>query len=107
MHVLLNRLEIHKKDMGGKIILEGESVKLVDLMSKPDHFLYQLYLKAQEQNLIIGACKAVLTSPAVLKPLSVKISRSSVKQQDIHPWLTSSAGDIPYSHSNERYLEDR
>lgn len=58
IHVLLNSLEMHEKGMEGKIVLEGESVKLVSDMVKPEHFLHQLYTKVKEKNLIIGACKA-------------------------------------------------
>ncbi len=61
VHVLLNSLDLNKKRMGGKIILEGEAVKLVPEMIKPDHFLNKLYTKVKEQNLIIGACKACST----------------------------------------------
>jgi hypothetical protein len=58
IHVLLNSLDMDKKNMGGKIILEGESVKLVSEMVKPDHFLNPLYLKVKDKQLILGACKA-------------------------------------------------
>lgn len=58
IHVLLNSLDMHAQGMGGGIVLEGESVTLVAEMSKPDHFLHQLYQKVREQDLIIGACKA-------------------------------------------------
>ena len=65
VHVLLNSLDLSKKGMGGKIILEGEAVKLVPEMVKPDHFLHQLYTKVKEQDLIIGACKACSTKLGV------------------------------------------
>ncbi|PID72155.1 MAG: cytoplasmic protein [Desulfobulbus propionicus] len=58
IHVLLNGLEMAEKGMEGKIVLEGEAVKLVSEMVKPDHFLHQLYTKVMEKNLIVGACKA-------------------------------------------------
>jgi len=58
VHVLLNSLDLNKKGMGGKIILEGEAVKLVPEMAKPEHFLNNLYTKVREQDLIMGACKA-------------------------------------------------
>ncbi len=58
IHVLLNSIDMHEKGMESGIILEGESVKLVAEMAKPGHFLHQLYTKAKEKNLIIGACKA-------------------------------------------------
>ena len=58
IHVLLNALDMHDKGMEGKILLEGEAVTLIDPMSQQDHFLNQLYLKAREKNLIVGACRA-------------------------------------------------
>jgi hypothetical protein len=61
IHVLLNSLDLHGKGMGGKIILEGEAVKLVKDMINKGHFLNKLYSKAKEQKLIIGACKACST----------------------------------------------
>jgi len=61
VHVLLNSLDLNEKGMGGKIILEGEAVKLVPEMINPGHFLNKLYTKVKEQDLIIGACKACST----------------------------------------------
>lgn len=58
IHVLLNSQDMAAKGLGGKIILEGEAVKLVPEMAKEDHFLHSLYTKAKAQDLIVGACKA-------------------------------------------------
>jgi len=58
IHVLLNGLDLAEKGLGGKIVIEGEAVKLVPEMARPDHFLHQLYTKAREKNIIVGACKA-------------------------------------------------
>ncbi len=58
VHVLLNSLDMAKKGIEGKIVLEGESVTLVPVMADPAHFLHPLYLKAKEQGLILGACRA-------------------------------------------------
>ena len=58
IHVLLNGLDCADRGMEGKIIIEGEAVKLVPEMNKPDHFLHQLFKKAQEQGIIVGACRA-------------------------------------------------
>ena len=58
VHVLLNSLDLHKKGMGGEIILEGEAVTLVSKMIKKGHFLNKLYTQVKDRNLIIGACKA-------------------------------------------------
>ncbi len=58
IHVLLNALDLHEKGREGLIVLEGETVKLVDEMRKPDAFLNPLYLKAKTAGLITGACRA-------------------------------------------------
>ena len=58
VHVLLNSLDLNKKGMDGRIILEGEAVKLVPEMAQSNHFLNTLYTKVKDLNLIIGACKA-------------------------------------------------
>ncbi len=58
IHVLLNGLDLKKRGQEGLIVLEGEAVKLVALMSESGHFLHPLYKKAKEAGLIYGACKA-------------------------------------------------
>ncbi|WP_457576107.1 cytoplasmic protein [Desulfomarina sp.] len=58
IHVLLNSLDLDARGLEGKIILEGEAVKLVPEMAQPGHFLNSLYTKVKEKELIIGACKA-------------------------------------------------
>ncbi|MCK5680083.1 DsrE family protein [bacterium] len=58
VHVLLNSLDLAAKGMEGKIVIEGDAVKLVPEMALPGHFLNQLYVKAKDLGLIIGACRA-------------------------------------------------
>ncbi len=58
VHVLLNALDMQEKGMDGKIVIEGEAVKLVPEMSKEGHFLNQLYVKAKGKGLIEAVCKA-------------------------------------------------
>ena len=58
IHVLLNSLDMAAKGMEGKIVLEGEAVKLVPVMAAPDHFLHILYNKAKAAGLFSGACRA-------------------------------------------------
>lgn len=57
IHVLLNGLNMAEQGMEGKIILEGEAVKLILEMAKSDHFLNKLYIKAKEEGLFLGACR--------------------------------------------------
>jgi hypothetical protein len=49
IHVLLNALNMAEQGMEGKIILEGEAIKLVPEIAKSDHFLHKLYTKAKEE----------------------------------------------------------
>jgi len=61
IHVLLNSIDMNKRGQEGLIVLEGESVTLVEEMAKPDHFLNTLYNQAKEKKLFFGACKACAT----------------------------------------------
>ncbi len=82
VHVLLNGLDLAEKGMGGKIIIEGDAVKLVAEMSKPDNFLHPLYQKAKKKDLFVGACKACSTK--------LKVS-GSIEDEDI-PLIGEMAG---------------
>jgi hypothetical protein len=65
IHVLLNALDMADKGMDGKIIIEGDAVKLIPEMAKSSHFLNQLYRKVRDNNLIVGACRACSTKLGV------------------------------------------
>ncbi len=82
IHVLLNSLDCKKKRGEGKIILEGESVQLVEKMAAPDHFLHQLYVQAKEQDLFIGACRAC----------SQKLGATEIMQQQNIPLIGTMSG---------------
>ncbi len=58
VHVLLNALDMAGKGYGGKIVIEGDAVKLVPEMAQSGHFLNQLYVQAKDKDLIVGACRA-------------------------------------------------
>ncbi len=58
IHVLLNALDMADKGMEGKIVMEGESVKLIPPMAKPGHFLHPLFSKVRDRELLLGACRA-------------------------------------------------
>jgi len=63
MHVLLNAIDMHEKGMEVKIIMEGESVKLIrELESKGN----KSYEKARELNLFDCICKACSAKMGVL-----------------------------------------
>lgn len=67
VHVLLNALDMFEKGVEGKIIMEGESVKLVPEMEKADYFLHDLYLKAKNAGLIAAVCRACSQKLGVLE----------------------------------------
>lgn len=58
VHVLLNAIDFHANGKEGLIILEGDSVTLVEKMTSDSHFLHILYQKAKDLGIIHGACKA-------------------------------------------------
>ncbi len=70
IHVLLNGLDLAEQGMGGKIVIEGDAVRLIPEMAKPDHFLNQLYGKAKEKGIIIGACRACSNKLGVAKAVT-------------------------------------
>jgi hypothetical protein len=72
MHVLLNGLSMAEQGMEGKIILEGETVKLVPEMAKPDHFIHKLYIKAKEKGLILGACRVCSNKMGVAEAVTAE-----------------------------------
>ena len=58
IHVLLNALDMKEKGLEGKIVIEGESVKLIPEMENPDHFFHNLYVRAKNAGLIAAVCRA-------------------------------------------------
>ncbi len=67
MHVLLNALDLHEKGMGGKIVFEGESTRLIPIMAESSHFLYPLYAKVKANGLIDAVCRACSIKMGVLE----------------------------------------
>ncbi len=65
VHVLLNGLDLAEHGMEGKIIIEGDAVSLIPEMAKPGHFLNQLFARAREKDIILGACRACSTKLGV------------------------------------------
>lgn len=57
LHALLNALDLEEKGMWGEIVFEGESCKLIPLMSQPDHDLHALYTQAKNKGIFFGACQ--------------------------------------------------
>ncbi len=67
IHVLLNALDMKAKGNEAKIILEGESVKLIPELIKAENPLSKLWEKAIDLNLIEGVCKACSNKLGTLK----------------------------------------
>lgn len=88
VHVLLNGLDMAAKGMEGKIIIEGDAVKLVPEMAAPGHFLNQLYLKAKEQGLIVGACRACSTKLGVASAVEAE-GVSLIGEMSGHPSMSA------------------
>ena len=58
VHVLLNALDMKKKGMEAKIVIEGEAAKLIPDFSAAAGPLKPLFEKARGLNLIDGVCMA-------------------------------------------------
>ncbi len=69
IHVLLNGLDMKQRGQKGLIVLEGEAVKLVEVMAESGHFLHPLYKKAKEAGIIHGACKACASKLGALSAI--------------------------------------
>jgi hypothetical protein len=61
VHVLLNAIDLHEHDQGGKIVMEGEATKLIPELNGPDHPLHGLYRKVRDYGLIDAVCLACAT----------------------------------------------
>lgn len=84
IHVLLNGLDLHERGLGGEIVVEGDAVTLVPLMSRPDNFLYAPYQKAKKSGIIHGACRACSTKLGAVEEIE-KESIALVGDMANHP----------------------
>ena len=91
VHVLLNSLDLNEKGIGGKIILEGDAVTLIEKMVKSDNPLNKLYNKVKAQNLFIGACKAC----------SIKLKMKDIMESEGIPLI----GDMMGHPAMSEYIE--
>jgi len=67
VHVLLNALDMKEKGDEVKIIIEGESVKLIPQLVVTGNILNTLWVKVIKQNLIEGVCFACSTKLGTLE----------------------------------------
>jgi hypothetical protein len=58
IHVLLNALDMKAKGTDVKIVIEGSATKLIPDLAKQGNPMASLHMKAKEQDLIDGVCKA-------------------------------------------------
>lgn len=88
VHVLLNALDMKNKGHEVKIIMEGASVKLIPDIDQPGHWLFNLWQKATEAQLVAGVCKACA---AKLGTLEAAQERAMTLLDDMsgHPSMTS------------------
>lgn len=64
MHLLLNALDLNEKGIEAKIVMEGEAVKLIQVLEESNNKLYQ---KAKDLNLFDSICKACSAKMGVLE----------------------------------------
>ena len=64
MHVLINAIDLHEKDVDTKIIVEGEAVKLIKVFEEEEN---KMYLKAKDLGLFDSICKACSNQMGVLE----------------------------------------
>ena len=67
VHVLLNALDLKEKSHEVKIIIEGESVKLIPELIKPGNILNTLWAKVIKRDLVAGVCYACSTKLGTLE----------------------------------------
>ncbi len=61
IHVLLNGIDLHDRGREGKIVIEGEAVKLIAAMAQDSHFLNTLYKKTKGLGLFDAVCLGCAT----------------------------------------------
>lgn len=61
IHVLLNALDMHERQVEVTIVLEGASTSLIPEMVQDGSPLFQLYQKVRTLGLVAGVCRACAT----------------------------------------------
>ena len=88
VHVLLNGLDLAEHGMEGKIIIEGDAVKLIPEIAQPEHFLNRLYGKAKDKGIIVGACRACSTKLGVAEAVK-KEGVELIGEMSGHPAMST------------------
>ena len=58
VHVLLNALDMDRRNFEVRVVIEGAATKLVPELAKKDNPLHQMWEKAKNYGLVDGVCKA-------------------------------------------------
>jgi hypothetical protein len=58
VHVMLNAIDMLEKGLEVKVILEGESSRVLAEISRPNHPMHATFEKTKRLGLLAGACKA-------------------------------------------------
>jgi hypothetical protein len=87
IHVLLNALDLKAKGNEVRIVLEGSATKLLPEMAGGQSPLSRLYLRAKEQGLFEGACKACSTKMNVVEAVQ-KENLSLLGDMSGHPSMS-------------------
>lgn len=56
-HALLNGLDMQKREMDVRIIIEGKATTVLPKLIEPDHPLHKYWEKAKAQGIVDGVCK--------------------------------------------------
>jgi len=89
VHVLLNALDLVESGNEVKIILEGESVKLPQILEEEK---FGLYLRAKEKNLFDGVCYACSVQLGVLE-FNQSLDYPLIKDMNGHAGMTKYVND--------------
>jgi hypothetical protein len=65
-HVMLNAIEIHEKGHDVKVVIEGDSTKLLSLLRNETKLYADVYRRFKSHNLIDCVCKACATRNSVV-----------------------------------------
>ena len=58
IHVLLNALDLHERQVEGTMVLEGAATRLIPELAEGGSPLFQLYQKVRGLGLVAGVCRA-------------------------------------------------
>jgi len=58
VHVMLNAIDMREKGLEVQVVLEGESVKVVAELARPEHPMHALFERTKGHGLFAGVCRA-------------------------------------------------